>query len=137
VSEAWDRYLPKDVCLWSRPHNGMFLWIYIAAEKHPKLQSRVESVCDKSDGEARVWSRACENGVQVTKGSLFRLRVKASNILRTHSVKPLGWKNSLAIKEKRSHLVLLLNFHFISSIRKIIALVTFLLTLILEKKSAI
>jgi aromatic amino acid aminotransferase I len=56
----------------------MFLWIHIAAEKHPELQSQGESVCDESDAgiqigdvEARVWSRACENGVQVMKGSLF------------------------------------------------------------------
>ena len=76
--EACDKYLPKDLCLWLRPHNGMFLWIHIAAEKHPELRSQDESVCDGSDVgfkigdiEARVWSRACENGVQVTKGSLF------------------------------------------------------------------
>jgi aromatic amino acid aminotransferase I len=76
--EACDKYLPKDICLWSPPHSGMFLWIYIATEKHPELQYQNESVCNESDigfkigdVEARVWSRACENGVQVTKGSLF------------------------------------------------------------------
>jgi aromatic amino acid aminotransferase I len=79
--EACERYLPKDVCQWSPPRNGMFLWIHIAAEKHPEIQSQAERVCDKSDislkigdVEARVWSRACENGVQVTKGSLFGVR---------------------------------------------------------------
>jgi aromatic amino acid aminotransferase I len=78
VLESCDKYLPKDVCQWSRPHNGMFLWIHIAVEKHPELRSQGESVCDKSgvdfktgEVEARVWSRACENGVQVTMGSLF------------------------------------------------------------------
>jgi aromatic amino acid aminotransferase I len=76
--EACDKYLPKDICLWSPPHNGMFLWIHIAAEKHPQLQSQGQIICDGSHAglqigevEARVWSRACENGVQVMKGSLF------------------------------------------------------------------
>jgi aromatic amino acid aminotransferase I len=76
--EACEKYLPKDVCLWSPPHNGMFLWIHIAAEKHPELQSPGGSFCDDTDVgfmigdiEARIWSRARDNGVQVTKGSLF------------------------------------------------------------------
>jgi len=75
--EACDKYLPKDVCQWSPPQNGMFLWIHVDADKHP-LRSQGESYCAESDigfkiadVETSVWSRACENGVHVTKGSLF------------------------------------------------------------------
>jgi aromatic amino acid aminotransferase I len=84
---ACDKYLPKEICSWSPPHNGMFLWIHIATEKHPALQDLAENLCNESDVgfriddvEARIWSKACENGVQVTKGSLFSAKSVASKV---------------------------------------------------------
>jgi aromatic amino acid aminotransferase I / 2-aminoadipate transaminase len=75
--EACDKYLPKDICGWSAPRNGMFLWVHVAVEKHPELQSRYRDICNEGDVvpeidvETGVWAKACKNGVQVTKGSLF------------------------------------------------------------------
>ncbi|KUJ09038.1 aromatic aminotransferase Aro8 [Mollisia scopiformis] len=68
VLEACEKYLPKDVCSWKPPDCGMFLWIQVAVEKHSEFR---ESGFKVADVEERIWSRACENGVQVTKGSLF------------------------------------------------------------------
>ncbi len=77
--DACDAYLPTDICQWSRPQNGMFLWIELATKEHPLLKLKRQKCLEDSERhitlneiESNIWSKAREEGVQVTKGSLFR-----------------------------------------------------------------
>jgi aromatic amino acid aminotransferase I len=79
VLHACSQYLPANICQWSRPRNGMFLWIHLATKEHPIFRSQEWANLEEpkirltiDDIESRIWSKACEEGVQVTKGSLFR-----------------------------------------------------------------
>ncbi|MCJ1300465.1 hypothetical protein MMC08_003262 [Hypocenomyce scalaris] len=76
--EACDSYLPKEVCEWVQPQNGMFLWISLNLLKHPVFRSRDQKETDTPpmdaqtrDIEANILSKALKNGVQITVGSLF------------------------------------------------------------------
>ena len=76
--KACDKYLPKDICRWTTPKNGMFLWIRLDALKHPMIRCQSNGIRNQEEVgskfeeiEANLWTSACEHGVQVTKGSLF------------------------------------------------------------------
>jgi aromatic amino acid aminotransferase I / 2-aminoadipate transaminase len=76
--KACDSYLPKDVCEWIPPQNGMFLWISLNLLRAPIFHSEGKKDIDTLDMaaqcreiEANILSKALENGVQITKGSLF------------------------------------------------------------------
>ncbi|MCJ1328971.1 Aromatic/aminoadipate aminotransferase 1 [Thelotrema lepadinum] len=67
------RHLP-DICCWDVPTMGMFLWIQLDRSKHPSFHSgqyrRWEEV-PLLDIENRIYEKAKENGVLVSKGSWF------------------------------------------------------------------
>lgn len=76
--KACDQYFPREFCTWLPPQNGMFLWTALDLLTHPITRHRDQT--DKTallmnsqilDIEARILSKALENGVQVTMGSLF------------------------------------------------------------------
>ena len=78
--KACDRYLPRDVAQWVPPQNGMFLWISLDLQKHSaisqhsgqKNKDAIDMITNQArEIEARILSRALDNGVQITKGSLF------------------------------------------------------------------
>ncbi|KAE9377414.1 PLP-dependent transferase [Stipitochalara longipes BDJ] len=86
--KACDRYFPKEVCKWVPPQNGMFLWTSLNLKKHPTMQpgnqklKEVLSLNDQAgDIEARIFSKALENGAQVTMGSLFDTNKKSTTRL--------------------------------------------------------
>lgn len=68
---ACDRHLPKELCTWSTPEHGMFLWLTVDLERHPGCAG------DKSQEdhvvEDRIYERAESNGVIVAKGSWFNV----------------------------------------------------------------
>ena len=59
------RHLPPEICSWSKPGTGMFLWIRVDSSRHPKGRERLFNV------EERIYLRAKSHGVQVSKGSWF------------------------------------------------------------------
>ncbi|KAB5525774.1 aromatic aminotransferase Aro8 [Coniochaeta sp. 2T2.1] len=71
--QACRHHLPSDICTWDMPTRGMFVWIRVDLGSHPCLVSGTEELksldCSAIDG--RIMTRAFENGVQVTNGSLF------------------------------------------------------------------
>jgi aromatic amino acid aminotransferase I len=86
--KACDQYLPKEICIWVPPQNGMFLWTSINLMKHPNIRcgdqkGKKEWPTDDQarEIEARILSKALENGVQVTMGSLFDTNKTPTNML--------------------------------------------------------
>ena len=76
VQCAFEKYLPPELCHWISPRCGMFLWLRLDLDKHPSFRSQDSQpggirAAQASDIEARISTNALENGVQVTKGSLF------------------------------------------------------------------
>ncbi|KAJ5087376.1 PLP-dependent transferase [Penicillium angulare] len=74
---ACELYLPKDICSWVDPVCGMFLWIELDWEKHPRFKHKDQlaqraSPAELVDIEQNILSASLANGVQVTKGSLFK-----------------------------------------------------------------
>lgn len=73
--EACDRYLPKELCAWTAPQHGMFLWTRLDVRRHPGFRAMHHGMSDieglTSGIEGRILSKALEYGVQVTMGSLF------------------------------------------------------------------
>ncbi|EFY84402.1 putative secondary metabolism biosynthetic enzyme [Metarhizium acridum] len=65
---ACDEYLPREVCAWTAPTHGMFLWISAALERHPDYcAERRSQLCrEVEDG---IYERAESNGVLVARGS--------------------------------------------------------------------
>lgn len=79
VLEACDRFLPKHVCDWTPPENGMFLWVRMDWRRHQffaasaKLFESEASECASllATLEANIFNKTLARGVQVTKGSMF------------------------------------------------------------------
>ena len=72
--EACERQLPREICSWEAPTVGMFLWIRLDWAKHPAFrlqQCAQQSVLTHLDIEDRVYAKARDNGVLVSKGSWF------------------------------------------------------------------
>ncbi|KAK7725831.1 hypothetical protein SLS63_007986 [Diaporthe eres] len=68
--EACKRYLPPNLCRWRVPEGGMFLWIQIDTSGLSESQ-RGESRASCLDIEDRIYKRAHDNGVLISKGSWF------------------------------------------------------------------
>ncbi|TPX12962.1 uncharacterized protein E0L32_006607 [Thyridium curvatum] len=70
--QACQDHLPQDICTWDIPTRGMFVWIRVDLSSHPDLVSGTElTPLESSNIDGRIMTRAFENGVQVTNGSLF------------------------------------------------------------------
>ncbi|KPI45022.1 Aromatic amino acid aminotransferase [Cyphellophora attinorum] len=82
--DACERYLPRDLCSWTVPQCGMFLWVAIDLGKHSTFGCPLgtESATDATamlerkrtqlaEIEGRVYASALRNGTQCTVGSLF------------------------------------------------------------------
>lgn len=76
--EACRRYLPPNVGRWNVPEAGMFLWIQIATSdlSDPQKGEPRPSCLDIED---RIYKRAHDNGVLVSKGSWFNSDVQATD----------------------------------------------------------
>lgn len=74
--EACRCYLPSSICQWKVPEEGMFLWITIDTSVISGLKI-VDSGSGCLDIEDRVYRRAHDNGVLVSKGSWFISGVEA------------------------------------------------------------
>lgn len=69
------KYLSPDICSWEIPTAGMFLWLRIDWLKHSSASfgsHSDEGVQVVRTIEDRIYVKARENGVQVSKGSWFR-----------------------------------------------------------------
>ena len=74
--QACNNHLPKQITHWVPPEYGMFLLVQIDWRKHLRLGSKATLILDQVDNqlaeiETAIVSRALENGMHVTKGSLF------------------------------------------------------------------
>lgn len=68
--DACQRHLPSDICTWTVPSEGMFLWINLDLRQYP--EARLEcSPHDYSAIEGRIFADAKQKGVLVSKGSWF------------------------------------------------------------------
>ncbi|KAL2272104.1 hypothetical protein FJTKL_08321 [Diaporthe vaccinii] len=76
--EACTRYLPQNLCRWKVPEAGMFLWIQINTSDVSEPQ-RGEYRPSCLDIEDRIYMRAHDNGVLVSKGSWFNSDVDAAD----------------------------------------------------------
>lgn len=65
MADACDKYLPTNICQWTVPDVGMFLWLRIDASKHPSEPQAVDAI------EDRIAEMAEEKGVLVARGSWF------------------------------------------------------------------
>lgn len=83
--DACELYLPKDICEWVPPQDGMFLWVSLNWKEHPlfralvKVESKEHLLSKISD---RIDSNAVLSGVQVTKGLLFNPNKKPNGALQ-------------------------------------------------------
>lgn len=76
LAEACRRYLPSSICQWRMPEEGMFVWIKIDTSSLCGPQ-KVDSRSSCLDVEDRIYNRAHDNGVLVSKGSWFISGVEA------------------------------------------------------------
>jgi aromatic amino acid aminotransferase I / 2-aminoadipate transaminase len=82
---ACDLYIPKDIGHWNPPEYGMFLWVKLDWRQHPLLgglSASTEEIDSRiCELESRIAAKALENGVLVTKGSLFSFNKKPNGEL--------------------------------------------------------
>jgi aromatic amino acid aminotransferase I len=72
VLRACEELLPRDTCQWVPPEYGMFLWIRLDLERPHGCEPGSETHRLRLLGiENDILGKVLENGVQVTKGSLF------------------------------------------------------------------
>ncbi|VUC29056.1 unnamed protein product [Clonostachys rosea] len=65
-------FLPPDICSFSVPDHGMFLWVSVDVRMHPMYAAERPAVQGRcAQVENRILALGLANGVQVTKGSLF------------------------------------------------------------------
>ena len=72
--EACNRYLPLEICHWSTPTTGMFLWVRLDLTQHPEALARKSPLALRKLGhhiEDRIYASARASGVIVSKGSWF------------------------------------------------------------------
>lgn len=78
MTEACMVHLPVDICRWTAPTFGMFVWIQIDWRKHPSARqdSHIDGiVASRLEVEGRIYMEAKQNGVQVSKGSWFATKM--------------------------------------------------------------
>ena len=71
--KACEAYLPSGVASWGAPAAGMFHWVGIDWQKHPRAKEGLTLL----EVEDLVFTRAVERGVLVSKGSWFRAQKDA------------------------------------------------------------
>jgi aromatic amino acid aminotransferase I / 2-aminoadipate transaminase len=72
--ESCKRHLPDEICRWEAPTVGMFFWIQVDWQKHPTFRPGYcsqQGALTHHDIEDRIYIKARENGVMVSKGSWF------------------------------------------------------------------
>lgn len=93
---ACSKHLPRELCSWAPPQNGMFIWLVIDVTKHPSFHAPASNgvhainngvtngtsstFCAK-EIENRIFANGIQNGVQVTKGSLFGVQKHTDHVL--------------------------------------------------------
>ncbi|KAF2025161.1 PLP-dependent transferase [Setomelanomma holmii] len=78
-SRACERYLPRDVCSWKIPEDGMFLWIRLEP-KWSKANSPAidDASCRHSfDVEGAIYEDARRRGVTISRDSWFQVHSEA------------------------------------------------------------
>ncbi|KAF2655683.1 PLP-dependent transferase [Lophiostoma macrostomum CBS 122681] len=71
---ACERYLPSDICQWGVPDIGMFVWMRLNVQNHPRFVENIDSERLEGIGldlENRIYEQARQYGVLVSKGSWF------------------------------------------------------------------
>ena len=68
---ACEKHLPKEVCTWTTPTHGIFLWITVDLEGHPDGAEKMTEQCHAV--EDRIYGRAESKGVLVASGSWFNV----------------------------------------------------------------
>ncbi|KAI9668282.1 MAG: Aromatic/aminoadipate aminotransferase 1 [Bathelium mastoideum] len=74
LTQACEQYLPTNICSWTVPSEGMFLWIRFDVHEHPAVRLRDfvgYGTSVQLDIEHKIYSNAKEKGVLVSKGSWF------------------------------------------------------------------
>ena len=70
-------HLPAELCSWSEPEYGMFLWVKIRWAMHPKAVDLCyggSAAAARLDIEDCIYIKAQEYGVQLSKGSWFAVQ---------------------------------------------------------------
>ncbi|QKX58560.1 uncharacterized protein TRUGW13939_05685 [Talaromyces rugulosus] len=76
---ACEKHLPEELCTWTTPTHGMFLWITVDLERYLDCaEKRTEQQCRAV--EDRISERAENNGVLVARGSWFNVQSFTSKI---------------------------------------------------------
>ena len=76
--KACERHLPE-ICRWNVPTMGMFLWIRVDCSNRPTFHSgqcHEQEQLSLLDIEERIYVKAQENGVLISKGSWFKVAVR-------------------------------------------------------------
>ena len=73
---ACEKYLPIEICSWVAPKAGMFHWIKVNWERHPKFNPDDISVEALLAVEESIFLAAIEKSVLCSKGSWFRAEGK-------------------------------------------------------------
>ncbi|KAI5463038.1 pyridoxal phosphate-dependent transferase [Mariannaea sp. PMI_226] len=63
---ACEDHLPRDIVTWVPPTAGMFMWLHVDYDKHPRASER--SILEI---EEEIFNSCIENGVLVARGSWF------------------------------------------------------------------
>lgn len=75
MTTACGRFFPINVCEWSIPKHGMFLWIQVDWSRHPVVLTECSSPSQNAtttvDVEDSIYQACIKCGVQVSKGSWF------------------------------------------------------------------
>ena len=78
---ACEKYLPKEVCSWTTPAHGIFLWITLDLESHPGSAGRTKDLKEQCLViENRICEGAESNGVLVARGSWFSVESRADKV---------------------------------------------------------
>ena len=68
---ACEKHLPKEICTWTTPAHGIFLWTTVDVTGHPDCAKNRREQCHAI--EDRIYQRAESNGVVVAPGSWFNV----------------------------------------------------------------
>lgn len=75
---ACEKHLPNEVCTWTRPTHGMFIWITLDLNMHPIGAEKGAEQCQEV--EDRISREAESNGVLVAKGSWFTVEGSSNKV---------------------------------------------------------
>ena len=71
---ACEKYLPMEVCSWTTPAHGIFLWITVDLERHPDSAGERKYSKEKCHAvEDRICKGAETNGVLIARGNWFNV----------------------------------------------------------------